>query len=131
MSTKIKNNMDIQIIDFRYDEGIRGRVESDIVPTLTTKSSGISGVPLVVKSAGGGLSKMKIRKLTPLECVRLMGFKDEDYESMRAIGMSDSMIYHCCGDSIVVPVLISIFSQVLPNKDHREEVKKYIEKIFK
>lgn len=74
---------------------------------------------------------MKIRKLTPKECVRLMGFTDEDYESMRAIGMGDSAINHCCGDSIVVPVLISIFSQMIPDKDHRKEVKKYIEKIFK
>lgn len=74
---------------------------------------------------------MKIRKLTPLECVRLMGFKDEDYESMRAIGMSDSAIEHCCGDSIVVTVLISIFSQMIPNKDHREEVKYYLKGIKK
>ncbi len=128
---KIKFDKECQVADFRYDEGLRGRTESDVIPTLTTKSSGISGMTLILNKDGGGLSKMKIRKLTPLECVRLMGFKDEDYESMRAIGMSDSMIYHCCGDSIVVPVLISVFSQMIPNKDHREEVKKYIEKIFK
>lgn len=72
---------------------------------------------------------MKIRKLTPKECVRLMGFTDKDYESMREIGMTDSAINHCCGDSIVVPVLISIFSQMMPNKDHREEVKYYLKGI--
>ena len=74
---------------------------------------------------------MKIRNLTPKECVRLMGFTDEDYEAMRSIGMSDSMIYHVCGDSIVVTVLISIFSQMLPNQNYKENVKRYIETIQK
>ena len=74
---------------------------------------------------------MKIRKLTPKECVRLMGFEDKDYESMRAIGMSDAAIYHCCGDSIVVPVLISIFSQMLPNTNHKEIVERYVKGIIK
>lgn len=60
-----------------------------------------------------------------------MGFTDEDYEAMRSIGMSDSMINHVCGDSIVVTVLISIFSQMLPDQNHKENVKKYIERILK
>ena len=51
----------------------------------------------------------RIRKLTPKECMRLMGFDDKDYEAMRAIGMSDTAIYHCAGDSIVVNVLVEIF----------------------
>ena len=51
----------------------------------------------------------RIRKLTPLECLRLMGFDDEDYEKVRAIGMSDSQIYKQAGNSIVVNVLEEIF----------------------
>lgn len=53
MATKIKNE-ELQIIDYRYDEGIRGRVEHDIVSTLTTKSSGYSGSPMIMKMNGGG-----------------------------------------------------------------------------
>lgn len=49
MTTKIKD-IDFQVIDFRYDQGIRGRIESSIVPTITTKSSlrTISGVPMLM-----------------------------------------------------------------------------------
>ena len=50
---KINFNKEFQVADFRYDEGIRGRTESDIVPTLTTKSSGISGRTLIVNNSGG------------------------------------------------------------------------------
>ena len=74
-------------------------------------------------------SVMRIRKLTPLTCMRLMGFSNEDYQAMRDIGMSDAAIYHMAGDSIVVPVLISIFSQLIFEDDrHHDIVKKYIEK---
>ena len=48
MPTKLKKQ-DIQVVDYRYDEGIRGRVESDISSTITTKSSGCSGMPLIAK----------------------------------------------------------------------------------
>ena len=53
MPTKIKNE-EIQIVDYRYDEGVRGRVESDISSTLTTKNSGFSGMPMIMKMNGGG-----------------------------------------------------------------------------
>lgn len=53
----------------------------------------------------------RIRKLTPKETTRLMGFKDKDYNSMKQ-DLSDMAIYHCCGDSIVVNVLEHIFKQM-------------------
>lgn len=72
---------------------------------------------------------MRIRKLTPKECMRLMGFEDEDYEAMRSIGMSDSAIYHIAGDSIVVPVLIGIFSQLIEEEKHKKIIKDYVNHI--
>ena len=54
-----------------------------------------------------------VRRLTPLECMRLMGFSDKDEQAMRSIGISDSAIYHCAGDSIVVYVLMDIFKELL------------------
>lgn len=51
-----------------------------------------------------------------------MGFTDEDYEAMRSIGMSDQAIYHMAGDSIVVTVLISIFSELMPLKETNEKI---------
>ena len=54
-----------------------------------------------------------VRRLTLLECMRLMGFSDKDEQAMRSIGISDSAIYHCAGDSIVVYVLMDIFKELL------------------
>lgn len=57
-------------------------------------------------------NNLKIRKLTPMECFRLMGVKDEDYKKI-AKNQSDSSLYHLAGDSIVVNVLIAIFKELI------------------
>lgn len=54
----------------------------------------------------------RIRKLTPLECHRLMGVKDEDFFKMRDAGISDSQLYKLAGNSIVVDVLEAIFRNI-------------------
>lgn len=54
---------------------------------------------------------LRIRKLTPTECFRLMGVKDED--SCKLDHLSNSTKYHLAGDSIVVNVLQAIFKSVL------------------
>ena len=58
---------------------------------------------------------LKIRKLTPLECFRLMGVKDEDYYKV-AKNQSNSSLYHLAGDSIVVDVLMAIFKEMIEQK---------------
>ena len=50
----------------------------------------------------------RIRKLTPRECLRLMGFSDE-WE----IVVSDTAMYQQAGNSIVVDVLIHIMNEIL------------------
>lgn len=55
---------------------------------------------------------LRIRKLTPKECFRLMGVKDRDYELI-AENQSNASLYHLAGDSIVVDVLMAIFKQML------------------
>lgn len=52
---------------------------------------------------------MRIRKLTPRECWRLMGFSDEDFDRAKAAGISDTQLYKQAGNSIVVDVLMAIF----------------------
>ena len=54
----------------------------------------------------------RIRKLTPKECMRLMGVKDEDTQKMKDAGISDSQLYRMAGNSIVVSVLEGIFTQM-------------------
>ena len=58
----------------------------------------------------------RIRKLTPLECHRLMGVKDEDFAKMKAAGISDSQLYKMAGNSIVVQVLEGIFTNMFPEQ---------------
>lgn len=55
---------------------------------------------------------LRIRKLTPKECFRLMGVRDEDFENV-AKNQSKSSLYHLAGDSIVVDVLMAIFKEMV------------------
>lgn len=57
------------------------------------------------------INDFKVRKLTPLECWRLMGFDDEDFYKARNAGISNSQLYKQAGNSIVVKVLQAIFRQ--------------------
>jgi DNA (cytosine-5)-methyltransferase 1 len=61
-------------------------------------------------NTGNVLTNYRIRKLTPRECFRLMGVKDEDYDKV-AKNQSNSSLYHLAGDSIVVNVLMAIFKK--------------------
>lgn len=58
------------------------------------------------------LENYRIRKLTPKECWRLMGQKDEDFEKARQVN-SESQLYKQAGNSIVVDVLEAIFKEML------------------
>lgn len=54
----------------------------------------------------------RVRKLTPKECWRLMGFYDEDFEKAKATGVSNAQLVKQAGNSIVVPVLEGIFLEL-------------------
>lgn len=54
----------------------------------------------------------RIRKLTPKECWRLMGFTDEDFYKAEQVN-SNTQLYKQAGNSIVVKVLEAIFKQML------------------
>lgn len=56
---------------------------------------------------------IRVRKLTPRECWRLMGFTDEDYDKASQV-VSKSQLYRQAGNSIVVNVLMAIFKEMLP-----------------
>ena len=56
--------------------------------------------------------KMKVRKLTPLECIKLMGFDAQDYKKLKDAGISDTQIYKQAGNSIAVNVAEAIFKEL-------------------
>ena len=57
------------------------------------------------------MENIRIRKLTPRECWRLMGFDDEDFNKARAVN-SDTQLYKQAGNSIVVNVLEAIMGNM-------------------
>lgn len=71
------------------------------------------------------MDNLRIRKLTPRECFRLMGVKDEDYEKI-AQNQSNSSLYHLAGDSIVIDVLMYIFNQLFLEKEKENETIKNV-----
>lgn len=58
----------------------------------------------------------RVRKLTPKECFRLMGLKDNDIDKIQQTGMSDTQQYKMAGNSIVVNVLEAIFRNLFVKK---------------
>lgn len=88
-------------------------VNDGVCPTLTTRPEGFKTANLIVEHA----QEFRIRKLTPLECWRLMGFSDEDFEKAKASGISNSQLYKQAGNSIVVTVLQGILKNLFKNKD--------------
>lgn len=56
---------------------------------------------------------LRIRKLTPKECFRLMGFDDKDCDILASNKISNTQIYKMAGNSIVVDVLEEIFVELL------------------
>ena len=63
---------------------------------------------------------LRVRKLTPKECWRLMGFADEDVEKAAKV-CSNSQLYKQAGNSIVVDVLMAIFKELFIPKKTRSE----------
>lgn len=103
------------VCDLNYPDSKtrRGRVQGNgqICPTLTTEN-----IPSVLEEwtweIDGELYLIRIRKLTPRECWRLMGFTDEDFDKAQEVN-SNTQLYKQAGNSIVVPVLEGIFRQLI------------------
>lgn len=89
----------------------RGCFKHGMVQALKTSGNDVG---VVTKS-------LRIRKLTPLECFRLMGFSDEDFNKI--VGISNTQLYKMAGNSIVVNVLVHIFKslfEALETNEHKE-----------
>lgn len=93
-----------------FDNPQRGRIysPSGISPALNT----VSGGGLEPKITEG----YRIRKLTPKECWRLMGFTDIEFECAQISGVSNSRLYQQAGNSIVVDVLVGIFKELFNDR---------------
>ena len=92
-------------IDLAYpnSETRRGRVGHGVSKTLACSDT------------MGVLDGGRIRKLTPIECWRLMGFSDIDFEKSSKVN-SNTQLYKQAGNSIVVNILEAILSNLLECK---------------
>ena len=89
------------------DRGFREKspqVSVGVVPTLRTETHG--NLPKICDR------RYRIRKLTPRECWRLMGFSDSDFEKAAEVN-SNTQLYKEAGNSIVKDVLMAIFRQMI------------------
>lgn len=94
---------------FNYESDGRVYSVSGLHPCLRSKEPNQK-----IDENDGILNKKdyKIRKLTPKECWRLMGFDDEDFEKASQVN-SNTQLYKQAGNSIVVNVLEAIFDNLL------------------
>lgn len=109
----IKNNTKKGYLEAHPGDGVytntstkRGTVQKESIATLTT-----------FQDKGVVMNDLRIRKLTPKECWRLMGFEDKDYDKASTV-TSKAQLYKQAGNSIVVNVLESILKNLL-----KEEMK--------
>ena len=79
--------------------------KNGITPTLTTRPDILGYVEY---------EPLRIRKLTPKECWRLMGFDDSDFEKAEKVN-SNAQLYKQAGNSIVVNVLEEILRNMKIN----------------
>ncbi len=83
---------------------------------------------LMYENNNGFIYNFCIRKLTPKEYWRLMGFKDKDfdrakYSKTKKQEISNSQLYKMAGNSIVVDVLVAIFKELKKQyPDHMNEL---------
>ena len=97
--------------------------KESIVPTITARGAGEEHNGMIVYSDMlnqttnlqerffGGDIHLRIRKLTPKECWRLMGFSDIAFEKAEKVN-SNTQLYKQAGNSIVVNVLTEIFKKL-------------------
>lgn len=67
---------------------------------------------MIIVDENGNFFVGYIRRLTPRECFRLQGFTDEQFDKVKALGMSDARLYKMAGNAVSVPVITAIGEQL-------------------
>lgn len=88
----------------------RGRVGNGVAHTLTCGD----GNAVITEN-------VRIRKLTPRECLRLMGWKDEQIDKIVAAKISGTQQYRQAGNGIVVQVLEAIFKALFLAEENEND----------
>ena len=107
ISNQVEENFNLKGSSYLRDFGSRGKIQNKEYCDTLTASMGTGGgnVPIFQNN-------LRIRKITPKEVWRLMGFDDEDFEKASKVN-SNSQLYKQGGNSICVPVLENILKELL------------------
>lgn len=81
-------------------------VQRESIPTLKTSNKDIAVV------VGDPIDLISIRRLTPRECWRLMGWSDDDIDKAFKANVSETQLYKMAGNSIIVNCLEAIFKNI-------------------
>lgn len=96
-----------------YEKAVEGDYVNITFPSSTTKRGRVGkGVAQTLTCGDGNAivtENVRIRKLTPRECLRLMGWNDEQIDKINAAKVSGTQQYRQAGNGIVVQVLEAIF----------------------
>lgn len=97
----------------RIDEGLRFFKDGVCGTLRTIDGCGDKRVIEMDKTADNPLSAAPtIRKITPRECFRLMGFDDTDFNVLQKNKFSNTQLYKMAGNSIVVNVLEYLYTEI-------------------
>lgn len=95
----------------RYDEN--GKVRQHLEVSDREYSNALTTVQKDALVSDGS----DVRRLTPKEYFRLMGFDDADVDLLVENGISKTQLYKMAGNSIVVNVLEFLFCQILDSEN--------------
>jgi DNA (cytosine-5)-methyltransferase 3A len=98
LTSVLKDNL-IKAGDYRTDEGFRWNKEGKSPTLMARAREDTSGPPLI--------NTPSIRRLTPIECERLQGMKD-NYTNY----VSDSQRYKMIGNGWTIPVISHLFNYI-------------------
>lgn len=109
------------IIDYTYSNARLSEIMKGVIKTKNSTNNQIANtITTNADCFGVCVPELRIRKLTPKECWRLMGFDDEDVDKASKV-CSNAQLYKQAGNSIVVNVLMAIFKNLFVPKKTRSE----------
>lgn len=96
-------------ITARHDSGISNRkTEHSGVFVESTDFTDDEKFAVAFIEPNGEVHIGRIRKLTPMECWKLQGFTDDQFDKAKATGLSDSRLYKMAGNAVTVNVISEI-----------------------
>lgn len=118
-----------------HDQSGRVYATNGIAPTITTMGGGNLEPKIMCCVWSDDKEKLiikyfTIRKLTPIECGRLMGVPNALINKAIEVDLSDSALYHMFGNSIVTTMLMGTFGKLFGVEDYETKIRNLTDGMF-